>query len=94
MLINKADSIAKQHRHLISSLQTDLTWEPALPLEIWSVSIDSTKICSQLAQLIYNHTSAVSIRDYWHQGRRPDERVFQDVEWQAVSMAMRSIPPS
>jgi hypothetical protein len=93
-LNNVVDHLARSRRLSIESMNPDKLCEPVIPHELWSVTIHQKKIHSNLDEFIYEHTSAVMMRAFWHKQHRIDKNVFDDVSWDAVHLAMRSVPSS
>lgn len=88
----RMDELAKTQRIVEESLPYDDNIFYRLPHEIWSLSLNSTKVCRNVEQHIYGHISATTIRSYWSKPAENGGREFDDVDWKGIQGAINSLP--
>jgi hypothetical protein len=91
----RADILAKSVREQIEAA-TDFQahWDVNLPGERWQILLNGCKVYKHPERMIRDFIDKNIMRKYWHKRRKIDTLQFDNVNWEAIGLAMKEISPS
>jgi hypothetical protein len=90
----RVDNNAKRLRVKNSQRINSPSSSDVIPYELWRLDLGSKMICNDAAQQIIEFISASSMRNYLHHKDRITMEAFDQVDWYAMGIAMKSSTPS